>query len=156
MEFMPATRPSDATARAATPLPAHMHYTRKLPAFVRPIISTARPFAPSSPPAAGRRPERTISLTNTTCPERLIILGITSITRGAPTPTYTTLLWSSVPTRFYIVQERPSLTAAAWAVRAYRSLTPCCTAPGPLHAPRSHALRFTRYFFRFTLHVLLM
>src|SRR5438270_13932434 len=73
MEFMPTTPPSDATAHAAMSPPAHTHYTRKLPALVRPIISTARPFAPSSPPAAGRRPEPTASLTNTTCLERLII-----------------------------------------------------------------------------------
>jgi hypothetical protein len=78
------------------------------------------------------------------------VLRITSITRGTPTRTYTTLQWTSVPTRFYVLQERPSLTGGAWAdyinfpvagwnnvgfddfnnpndffrVRAYRPLTP--------------------------------
>jgi Bacterial TSP3 repeat len=41
-------------------------------------------------------------------------LHITSITRGVPHDTYTILLWTSVPSRFYIVQERPSLTDGAW------------------------------------------
>jgi hypothetical protein len=41
-------------------------------------------------------------------------LRITYISRATPTPTYTFLLWTSVPTRFYVVQERPSLTAGAW------------------------------------------
>jgi hypothetical protein len=77
-------------------------------------------------------------------------LRITSITRGTPTPTYTTLTWTVEPTRFYAVQERSSLGAGAWTdylslqtpgwnnaafddfnstneffrVRAYRPLTP--------------------------------
>jgi hypothetical protein len=37
-------------------------------------------------------------------------LRITAITHGAPTPTYTTLLWTSRPSRFYAVQTRNSLT----------------------------------------------
>jgi hypothetical protein len=78
------------------------------------------------------------------------VLKITAITRGTPTPTYTTLAWTSVATRFYVVQERPSLTGGVWTdylsnpvlgwnntafldanptneffrVRAYRPLTP--------------------------------
>jgi hypothetical protein len=78
------------------------------------------------------------------------VLKITGLTRGAPTPTNTTVTWHSVNTRFYAVQERPSLTGGAWAdylsnpvlgwnsaafldanptneffrVRAYRPLTP--------------------------------
>jgi hypothetical protein len=78
------------------------------------------------------------------------VLRITSITRGTPTLTYATLQWTSVPTRFYVLQERTSLTGGAWAdyinfpvagwnnvgfddfnnpndffrVRAYRPLTP--------------------------------
>ena len=77
-------------------------------------------------------------------------LKITSITRGTLTPTDTTVIWNSVNTRFYAVQERPSLTDGAWVdyvsnpvlgwnsasfldanptndffrVRAYRPLTP--------------------------------
>ena len=79
-------------------------------------------------------------------------LRITSITRGGSphAPTYTILNWTAEPTRYYIVQERPSLGTGAWAdyanlpmagwsnlgfddydstneffrVRAYRPLTP--------------------------------
>ncbi|HEU6449393.1 MAG TPA: thrombospondin type 3 repeat-containing protein [Verrucomicrobiae bacterium] len=41
-------------------------------------------------------------------------LHITSITHGVSTPTYTTLQWTAVPTRYYIIQERPSLSAGTW------------------------------------------
>jgi hypothetical protein len=43
------------------------------------------------------------------------VLRIISMTRGMPTPTDTTLQWTSVPTRFYAVQERASLSGGAWA-----------------------------------------
>jgi hypothetical protein len=36
-------------------------------------------------------------------------LRILAITRGTPTPTSTTLLWTSKPTRYYAVQDRPEL-----------------------------------------------
>lgn len=42
------------------------------------------------------------------------VLQITSFTRGTPTPAYTTLQWKSVNTRYYVVQERSSLTSGAW------------------------------------------
>jgi len=76
-------------------------------------------------------------------------LRITSITHGKPTPAFTALAWTSVATRFYVVQESPSFSGATWAdylsnpvagwnsiafsdpnakdffrVRAYRPLTP--------------------------------
>jgi hypothetical protein len=41
-------------------------------------------------------------------------LRITFISRGTPTPTYTTLQWTSVFTRSYVVQHRPSLHADVW------------------------------------------
>lgn len=41
-------------------------------------------------------------------------LKITAVTRGVPTPTSTTVNWTSVNTRFYYVQERTSLTSGAW------------------------------------------
>jgi len=43
------------------------------------------------------------------------VLKITSITRATPTPTYTIIWWNSVPSRFYVLQERPSLTDGSWA-----------------------------------------
>jgi hypothetical protein len=78
------------------------------------------------------------------------VFQITYIAHGQPSPTFTTLVWNSLPGRFYAVQERPSLTATNWAdyitipvaglgsigfsdfngtneffrVRAYRPLTP--------------------------------
>jgi len=42
-------------------------------------------------------------------------LRITAITRGSPTSASTTVNWNSVTTRFYAVQERPSLDTGAWA-----------------------------------------
>jgi hypothetical protein len=41
-------------------------------------------------------------------------LRINNITHGTPTPTYTTLQWASVPSRFYVVQESPSLADGVW------------------------------------------
>jgi hypothetical protein len=41
-------------------------------------------------------------------------LRIISLTRGTPTPSYTTLNWSAVSTRFYTVQEKPSLSTGVW------------------------------------------
>jgi hypothetical protein len=42
-------------------------------------------------------------------------LRITSITHGVSTPSYTTLFWTSRPTRFYAVQNRTTLdTNSAW------------------------------------------
>lgn len=41
-------------------------------------------------------------------------LRIISITRATPTPTYTVVWWNSVPSRFYVLQERPSLTGGSW------------------------------------------
>jgi hypothetical protein len=41
-------------------------------------------------------------------------LRITSVTHGVSTPTYTTLLWTAVPTRYYTVQKRSSLSAGTW------------------------------------------
>ena len=41
-------------------------------------------------------------------------LHITSLTHGVSTPTYTTLLWTAVPTRYYVVQEKSSLSAGTW------------------------------------------
>lgn len=78
------------------------------------------------------------------------VLRVTGITRGAATPGSTMLNWSSVPSRYYVVQERSSLSGGAWAdylnlqtpgwnsasfndsdptneffrIRAYRPLTP--------------------------------
>ena len=43
------------------------------------------------------------------------VLRITNLTRGTSDPNYTTLAWLSVPSRFYVLQERPSLSAGAWA-----------------------------------------
>jgi hypothetical protein len=43
------------------------------------------------------------------------VLRITSITRGTLDANYTTVAWLAVPTRFYLLQERPSLGAGAWA-----------------------------------------
>lgn len=43
------------------------------------------------------------------------VLRITSLTRGTPDPNYTTVAWLAVPTRFYVLQERPSLSAGVWA-----------------------------------------
>jgi Bacterial TSP3 repeat len=40
-------------------------------------------------------------------------LHITSISHGAPTPTYTKLIWTSKPTRFYAVQNRNTLDASS-------------------------------------------
>lgn len=76
-------------------------------------------------------------------------LRITHFARGTPTPTYATMLWTSVPTRFYAVQQCSDLAAGSWSdltvwpwpgadnaswddfdsrrfyrVRAYRPLTP--------------------------------
>lgn len=42
------------------------------------------------------------------------VLKITQITRDIPSPTYTTLHWNSVNTRYYVVQKRPSLTDGVW------------------------------------------
>jgi hypothetical protein len=42
------------------------------------------------------------------------VLKITGITRDTPAPTYTTLAWNAVNTRYYVVQERPSLSAGTW------------------------------------------
>jgi Bacterial TSP3 repeat len=42
------------------------------------------------------------------------VLRITSISRGSPLPASTTVNWIAVPTRFYFVQERPSMTAGGW------------------------------------------
>jgi hypothetical protein len=42
-------------------------------------------------------------------------LRITSVSRGTPHATYTALIWTTVPTRYYAVQQTPSLTAGAWA-----------------------------------------
>jgi hypothetical protein len=43
-------------------------------------------------------------------------LHITSISHGMPTPTYTKLIWTSKPTRFYAVQNRTSLAPSfPWA-----------------------------------------
>ncbi len=39
-------------------------------------------------------------------------LRITSITHGQPTPSYTTLQWTSRPTRFYAIERRESLSPA--------------------------------------------
>jgi Bacterial TSP3 repeat len=41
-------------------------------------------------------------------------LHITSITHNVPAPAYTTLTWTAVPTRFYVIQERSSLSAGTW------------------------------------------
>jgi hypothetical protein len=43
-------------------------------------------------------------------------LRITSVTHGISTPTYTTLIWTAKPTRFYAIQNRSTLDATnAWA-----------------------------------------
>ena len=42
------------------------------------------------------------------------VLKIISVARGVPTPTTTAVSWNAVPTRFYAVQERPSLTTGVW------------------------------------------
>jgi len=41
-------------------------------------------------------------------------LRITAITRGTLPSTFTTLDWTSVPTRFYAIQRRPKLESGAW------------------------------------------
>jgi len=43
------------------------------------------------------------------------VLKITSITHGTPTSVSTIVQWNSVPTRFYVLQERPSLAGGSWA-----------------------------------------
>lgn len=78
------------------------------------------------------------------------VLRITNLSRGTLEANYTTVAWLAVPSRFYVLQERPSLSTGAWAdylsvqsmgwnntafddfnptneffrVRAYRPLTP--------------------------------
>jgi len=42
------------------------------------------------------------------------VLRITSISRGSPLPASTTVNWIAVPTRFYFVQERSSMSAGGW------------------------------------------
>lgn len=89
-------------------------------------------------------------LAGTTPTNAASVLKITLLTRGTPTTAYTTLAWNSVATRYYAIQERPSLTTGAWSdylslqtagwnnagfndsngtneffrIRAYRPLTP--------------------------------
>ena len=45
------------------------------------------------------------------------VLKITSFSRGTPHDTYTVVWWNSVPSRFYVLQERPSLTGGSWTDR---------------------------------------
>ena len=42
------------------------------------------------------------------------VLKIISFQRGTPTPSYTTLSWNSVPSRFYVVQKTPALVVGSW------------------------------------------
>lgn len=42
------------------------------------------------------------------------VLRITSINHGGTPPAFTMVTWLSVPTRYYILQERPSLSNGSW------------------------------------------